>query len=171
MLLVVNYTMQMQKITDVHVLREFITDDKCAVVYDSGFTLPITKVCIQDIPIIVRAVTLHSTLMPIKSELDQLTQGLEICGILPLIRKYPRVMKELFMYNPDDKITVELMMGMFDVKYSEQGSSRRELEERTIQFWNEFLIDVGNSAISKSLFSSLFSPPSLSSLSLWLIMS
>ena len=85
MLLVVNYTMQMRKITDVHVLREFITDDKCAVVYDSGFTLPITKVCIQDIPI-VRAVILHSTLIPIKSELDQLTQGLEICGILPLIR-------------------------------------------------------------------------------------
>ena len=142
----------MQGITDVHVLREFITDDKCAVVYDSGFSLPITKVSIQDIPVIVRAVTLHSTLMPIKSELDQLIQGLEICGILPLIRKYPRVMKQLFVYNPDDKITVELMVAMFDVKYSEQGTSRRELEERTIQFWNEFLIDVGSSAISKQYY-------------------
>ena len=99
----------MKKITDIDVLREFITDDRCAVVYDSGFSLPITKVTIQDIPTIVRAVTLHSTLMPIKSELDQLTKGLEICGILPLIRKYPRVMKELFMYDADDKITVELL--------------------------------------------------------------
>ena len=130
-------------------LREFISDDKCAVVYDSGFSLPITKVTIEDIPTIVRAVTLHSTLMPIKSELDQLTKGLEICGILPLIRKYPHVMKELFVYDTDDKITVELMVAIFDVKYSEQGSSRRELEERTIQFWNEFIIDVGSSAISK----------------------
>ena len=139
----------MKKITDVNVLREFISDDKCAVVYDSGFSLPITKVTIEDIPTIVRAVTLHSTLMPIKSELDQLTKGLEICGILPLIRKYPHVMKELFVYDADDKITVELMVAIFDVKYSEQGSSRRELEERTIQFWNEFIIDVGSSAISK----------------------
>ena len=139
----------MKKITDVHVLRQFISDDKCAVVYDSGFSLPITKVTIEDIPTIVRAVTLHSTLMPIKSELDQLTKGLEICGILPLIRKYPHVMKELFMYDADDKITVELMVAIFDVKYSEQGSSRRELEERTIQFWNEFIIDVESSAISK----------------------
>ena len=112
MLLVVNYTTQMQKITDVHILREFITDDKCAVVYDSGFTLPNAKVCIQDIPIVVGAITLHSTLMSIKSESDQLTQGLKICSILPLIRKYPRVMKELFVYNPDDKITVELMMAV-----------------------------------------------------------
>jgi hypothetical protein len=141
--------MQMKNITDSDMLREFITDDKCAVVYDSGFALPITKVGIQDIPIIVRAVTLHSTLMPIKSELDQLTQGLEICGILPLIRKYPRLMKQLFVYDADDKLTVELMVAMFDIKYSEQGSSRRELEERTIQFWNEFIIDVGSSAISK----------------------
>ena len=139
----------MKKITDVDVLRQFISDDKCAVVYDSGFSLPITKVTIEDIPTIVRAVTLHSTLMPIKSELDQLTKGLEICGILPLIRKYPHVMKELFVYDADDKITVELMVAIFDVKYSEQGSSRRELEERTIQFWNEFIIDVGSSAISK----------------------
>ena len=114
----------MKKITDIDVLREFITDDKCAVVYDSGFSLPITEVTIQDIPTIVRTVTLHSTVMPIKSELDQLTKGLEICGILPLIRKYPRVMKELFMYDADKK-TVELMMAIFDVKYSEQGSSRR----------------------------------------------
>ena len=139
----------MKKITDVDVLRQFISDDKCAVVYDSGFSLPITKVTIEDIPTIVRAVTLHSTLMPIKSELDQLTKGLEICGILPLIRKYPHVMKELFVYDAEDKITVELMVAIFDVKYSEQGSSRRELEERTIQFWNEFIIDVGSSAISK----------------------
>ena len=86
--------------------------------------------------------------MSIKSESDQLTQGLKICGILPLIRKYPHVMKELFVYDADDKITVELMVAIFDVKYSEQGSSRRELEKRTIQFWNEFIIDVGSSAIS-----------------------
>ena len=74
-------------------LREFITNGKCAVVYDGGFSLPITKVGIQDIPVIVRTVTLHSTLMPIKSELDQLIQGLEIRGILPLIRKYSHIMK------------------------------------------------------------------------------
>ena len=81
--------------------------------------------------------------MPIKLELDQLIQGLEICGILPLIRKYPRIMKELFVYNPDDKITVELMVAMFDVKYS----SRSEMEEQTIQFWNyEFLIDMAISS-------------------------
>lgn len=76
--------------------------------------------------------------MPIKSELDQLTQELEICGILSLIRKYSHIMKELFMYNTDDKLTVELMVAMFDIEHSEQASSRSELKEQTIQFGMNF---------------------------------
>ena len=130
-------------------LKDLLTDDNYAFIYESGFSLPITKVGIQDISTIVRAVTLHSTVMPIKSELDQLAQGLEVCGILALIKKYPKTMKKLFLYDVDDKVSVETMVAMFNVEYSEKGSSRREVEEQAVQFWNEFLIDIGSGAISK----------------------
>ena len=89
-----------------------------------------------------------STLIPIKSELDQIAQGLETCDILSLMKKHPNKFKELFLYSSDDKLSLELMLSIFDIMYSEEGSSCREIKERTIQHWNEFLIDIGNGSIS-----------------------
>ena len=119
----------MQGIRSDHELREFIVDDECNVIFDSGFSVPINKVERQHVQSIVRAVTIHTTLIPIKSELDQIAQGLEICDILSLMKKHPNKFKELFLYSSDDKLSVELMLSIFDIMYSEEGSSRREIEE------------------------------------------
>ena len=46
------------------------------VIFDAGFSTPITSVSVADIDGIVRAVCLHTVLAPVKCELDQRSQSM-----------------------------------------------------------------------------------------------
>lgn len=126
-------------------------EDSYSVVFDCGFAVPITKVTMKDIPLITKAVCLHSTLAEVKAELDQLATGLELFGILSLIRLHSLKMKSLFVYDENDEPSVELMIALFDIQFSPSGSSKRITEEDTVQNWNEFLQDLGNNIISECI--------------------
>ena len=62
----------------------------------------------NDIPDIVKAVCLHTTVLSMKAELDQIAEGLEIFDIINLVRDHPSLMQPLFVLNPvDAQLTVD----------------------------------------------------------------
>ncbi len=124
-------------------------DDRSSVVYDCGFATPITRVTVNDIPLILQAVNLHTTIAPLKAELDQLASGLELFGILSLVRANPDKMASLFVHSSADRLSAEVVIGLFEIEYWVNGSTRRIAEESVIQFWNEFAQDLGEGIIGK----------------------
>ena len=57
-------------------------EDRYSVVFDCGFSTPVNKVTVKDVPLITKAVCLHATVFQVKAELDQLADGLSLFGIL-----------------------------------------------------------------------------------------
>ncbi len=50
--------------------------DLADVLFESGFSVPVTKRTMADIPLIKRAVSVHCCIVPIKAELDQMVEGM-----------------------------------------------------------------------------------------------
>lgn len=136
----------MQQLTSVDEVRIRLSD--CDIVYDSGFAVPVTCVTLADVPAITTAVVLHTTLLPVKAELDQLAEGLHLFGVLSLLRQYPVVMQPLFMQQ-DSQLTITQMVGSLDIEYSPHSTSKRVLEEATFMHFDEFINDIGNGMIGK----------------------
>ena len=47
-------------------LRTFLMSDKSDVIFQSGFSTPLTKVSLQDVPALVKVVCFHTVLMKVK---------------------------------------------------------------------------------------------------------
>lgn len=116
----------------------------------SGFSTPVSRVTLDDVPVITKAVFLHETVLSVKSEIDQLAEGLDLFGIRQLIKAHPSLMKPLFVYDSQNvKLTVDKMSSLFQVVYSPHGTSNRILEEATFLHWHDFLNDLANGLIGK----------------------
>ena len=129
---------------EVGVLRNLLLEDRFDTVFECGFTVPVSRVTLENIPTLIKAISIHSTIVPIKAELDQLSEGLKLFRVLDTVRKWPQEMKELFTYNSNTKLTAQDMIRLFDIEFSLTGSSSRQLEEATVIHWNEFLQEVEN---------------------------
>lgn len=73
--------------------------ESCNILLECGLTKPLATLKMEDIPQIVKSASLHSTILRIKSELDQFISGLESAGLLPAIRKYPDLFSPMFEYQ------------------------------------------------------------------------
>lgn len=105
---------------------------------------------VSDVATIIKTVALHRTIVSVKSELDQLAEGLHLFRVLELLKSHPKKCRSLFAHNAWCKITAEQMITLFHTQLSTLGSSRCVIEDDFIQDWNEFLQDVSNGIISKS---------------------
>ena len=132
-------SLQLEAVENVESLRNLLSEDPADVVYMSGFSTPITKVTLDDNPVVLKAVSIHSCIGPIKAELDQLKEGLNLFNVIDLIKKQTR---ELFVSTGSAKLTVNNMLDLFEFSFSLEGSNAREAEEANILHWNEFLMEV-----------------------------
>ena len=110
-------------------------EERCSVIFDSGFSTSVTQVTVGDIPLLTRAVCLHMVTTPVKAELDQLAAAFDLFGILGFIRNHPVETEGLFVHDTTDRLTAEMMITLFSVQYSESGSTRQIAEELVIQHW------------------------------------
>ena len=69
----------------------------CDVLLECGYAKPLSKLKAIDVPQLIKNATLHSTILKIKSELDQFIDGLNEAGILHSIRQYPDFFRPLFV--------------------------------------------------------------------------
>jgi hypothetical protein len=70
------------------------------VIISCGFTKPVSAICVEDVPHLVKCVSLHATILVIKAELDQLVEGLAVTGVLEMMRRHPQLCRKLFVPEP-----------------------------------------------------------------------
>ena len=126
-------------------------EDSSEIIFDSGFTVPVTQVSLENVQDIVRAVCLQSTLLNVKAELDQMAEGLKLLNVISLLRQHPQKFKSLFVFDVDSVLTADQMVTLFDVAYSPQGSTKRVSEEATYMHWNEFLHDLAHGLVGRHM--------------------
>lgn len=64
-----------------------------------GFNRPISTLFLRDIPQLIECVSLHSTLLIVKAELDEIMKGLRDAGVLEVIQQSPSLFEPLFVYQ------------------------------------------------------------------------
>ncbi|KAJ3640473.1 hypothetical protein Zmor_003767 [Zophobas morio] len=76
----------------------------------------------------------------IKAALDQFIEGLKIGDVYDLMVKHPDLFYPLMCSEPP-ALTAEIMINLFEVVYSCEGSNIRDAENRTISYWRDYLMD------------------------------
>lgn len=125
-----------------------------------GFNRPPATLTLRDVPQLIECVTLHSTLLIVKAELDEILKGLKDAGVLEVLHQSPGLFKPLFVYQDKSLaagtialvvmfmwLFVKLILlltgdivDLFKVKnFSEQGSLSFTKEQATYMFFKDFL--------------------------------
>lgn len=73
--------------------------------------------------------------------LSRFKEGLKCLGLLPLMQKHPELFKELFM-NEEKPLLARDVSVLFKAELPPVGSNRRVVENTTICFWRDWLIEV-----------------------------
>ena len=88
---------------------------------------------------ITSSIAKHFAVLKCKAELDQMLKGVESLGLLELIQANPKMMKKLFLGTENKKkLTADLLFNLFPAQFSDEGSNRRDKEERAVMFWDTF---------------------------------
>ena len=77
----------------------------------------------------------------VKAELDNLREGLEVLGVLSLLRDNPHILRQPFVAQLQC-ISADLLQELFEVQFSPQGANAREKEEQLVLYWINFLHEV-----------------------------
>ena len=113
--------------------------------FASGFAKPINQVTFDDISSICQMVRIHSSVLPVKAELDQIKEGLSLFSVAGFISQSPSMLKELFVSRVQPlALSLTNFLELIEYKYSSIGLNMREREESTTMHWNELLIEVDN---------------------------
>ncbi|XP_031328077.1 G2/M phase-specific E3 ubiquitin-protein ligase-like [Photinus pyralis] len=75
----------------------------------------------------------------IRPALGQFREGLNTGMIYELLKSHPNLFQNTMCQTED--ITSNTLEKLFSIMYSEQGSSKRSIENRIISFWRDFLLD------------------------------
>ena len=88
-------------------------------------------------------------------EITQFAEGLESLGVLDYMKKYPDIMRELFVHYTSSLtagtcliimhlhisliVCIGILKDLFEVNYSPTGTKERDLEEATYIYFADFL--------------------------------
>ncbi|KAF5276798.1 hypothetical protein FQR65_LT16177 [Abscondita terminalis] len=138
--------LKLNEIDSLNTLREFIFDEKIFSIAGCQWIESIEEKpkLLQDI--------LHFYACQAKKEaIEQFQNGLSTGNILEYMKQSPDLFKDI-MCGSKVLITASILQNLFIIEYSEIGSSKRIIENRTISFWRDFLIDCeeGDSVITLS---------------------
>lgn len=120
-------------------MRELLDSEEYDMRYSIGIGQPSSSLQYDDLDRIVQAFATHFSIVCVKAELDQLTEGLNALGILDLIRSNPNKMRQLFFSGNEVSLTADKMLAMFHSNLSPLGSNRRESEEAVLMKWVNYL--------------------------------
>ena len=87
---------------DVDLQGLFVIADLEALLLETGYSKPLSLVCMEDKNSIVSSVTDYHCLIKVKAAMDQFMEGLNSGGVLEYIKKYPNIMRPLFCPRPSD---------------------------------------------------------------------
>lgn len=142
----------MESFTDINSFKDFVnSDNEMSIIFDSGYCKPMSLWQVEDIGTIIKTVLFHINIRPIKAEIDQIAEGLQLFDILSLVKKYPEQFRCLFVSGRDNNpLTVSLMLALCsDVHFSGDDAKRSKKEEATLQLWHQLIIEIGAGMISE----------------------
>lgn len=138
-----------------------IAMESCDVLVECGFIKPLATIKISDVPQLLKCASLHSTVLRIKSELDQFIGGLNTAGVLSAIRDHPELFSSLFVFEGHSltagevavllchvrfmyaALKTDLLLDLFKTKqFSERGCSQLQREQSTYVFFRDLLYEV-----------------------------
>uniref|UniRef100_A0A3Q3VY26 Uncharacterized protein n=1 Tax=Mola mola TaxID=94237 RepID=A0A3Q3VY26_MOLML len=80
-----------------------------------------------------RAIILHAGLR-VQPMLEQLNEGLQLNGLLSLIKQYPKICQPLFVSGENLKVNAEFVMTFILPQLSERGTSGQQVEMEIMNF-------------------------------------
>ncbi|XP_046341918.1 G2/M phase-specific E3 ubiquitin-protein ligase-like [Haliotis rufescens] len=88
----------------------------------------------------------------IKECLDQFQKGLATLGVLAEMRVHIKEVRELFCFDEKYELNASVLEMVFsEPSFSEPGSNRRRMEEETVSYWMDYLLDVAEGTESVTL--------------------
>ena len=94
---------QLNSATDDEAVRS-IAMGACDMLLDCGCTKPLSQLKLDDVPQLIKLAALHSTVLKIKSELDQFITGISEAGCLHAIQEYFALFRPMFVASDNIKL-------------------------------------------------------------------
>lgn len=88
-----------------------ICEENLDVLIDSGYTLPVQSIKMNNKHNLIKTIILHTTVLKNKAVIDQLKSGLSSLGVLDAIIKHPHLLESYFVAGKK----VPLTAGMYSV--------------------------------------------------------
>ena len=88
----------------------------------------------------LEAITHHILVDSTRYLLDELTDGLQVTGMLAAVRKHPEPFADI-LCRKESTLDAEMVDLMFEVHLSEKGSNVHQHQERAVVFWRDYLQD------------------------------
>ena len=82
-----------------------ICESHLDVIIDSGYTLPLQTIELDNKQRLIKALMLHATILRSKAVIDQLRNGLSCLGVLDAIVKYPHQFENYFVAGKTAPLT------------------------------------------------------------------
>lgn len=120
-------------------MRTLLDSEEFDFRFDIGVAQPSQNLHLQDCMRIVKSCATHFTIHSIKTELDQICDGLNCMGVLQLMRNNPALLRPLFLPQPLCPLSADYMINLFVTKFSPLGCNTREEEEAVVMKWVQFL--------------------------------
>ena len=100
--------------------------------------MPSQSVSIDD----KEALAMNFVIYSQKAELDQIRDGFDCLNFSGLVRVHPSLLQPLFVTSGQQRPTAAMLLDLFHVDFSPQGSNRRPREEEIILQWNYYISEL-----------------------------
>lgn len=110
---------------------------------DCGYAKPYTRIVIEDKEDIIQIIALDYLVYRVQAEIDQIAEGLQIAGVLQVLKDNPAECWALFCGGKRN-LTAFTLAELLAPVYSPHGSNQRDVEE-SIMFNLEMLLQKAES--------------------------
>lgn len=129
----------MQHVQSVVAMREMLDGDLFDLRCTAGITVPSSRFNLEDVPEVIRCVCVHFIIHSVKSELDQLKDGLKTLNLLSTLHDQALKLLPLFITPKKSVMSTEEIIALFQVKeWSPEGANDRESEEAVVFNWENY---------------------------------
>ncbi|XP_073719583.1 uncharacterized protein [Misgurnus anguillicaudatus] len=116
-----------------------VTDDVISCGYTGAFNM-------DQRDAIIRAIVLHATYR-VTPMLGDLRKGLQLYGLLDMLKGHPDMWKTLFVPGEDNTVDSDYILSHVAPEMSAKGTSRASVENKIINFFQDFLQEIECEAI------------------------
>ncbi|KAM4528196.1 G2/M phase-specific E3 ubiquitin-protein ligase [Odontesthes bonariensis] len=99
---------------------------------------------------LVEDVLMFQVINRVRGPFERFRDGLKTLGVLEQIQKHPESFLPVMCYIPKP-LTADQLDRLFHIRWSEEGSNKKRVEETVVAFWRDYLQDIEEEDGSKKL--------------------